>query len=138
VPAVRADSRPWRAAILATPLIVLLSGCGSAPGTDAVTRAANAWLAAVRSGDPAAQCRLLTPAAAESVAAHDETCPRALGDLDLPGTGRAGRVEVWSDRAQVRTGTDTLFLTRIGGRWQISGAGCTNQGDQPYDCDVAD
>lgn len=118
-------------------LAVLLSGCGTAAGTDAVSTAADAWLAAVRAGDPAAQCRLLTPAAAGSVAAHDETCPQALADLHLPGTGRPDRVEVWSDRAQVRTGTDTLFLTRIGGHWRISGAGCTNQGDEPYDCDVA-
>ena len=66
----------------------------------------------------------------------DQTCPQAVSDLRLPGAGPVGQVEVWSDRAQVRTGTDTLFLTRLAGGWRVSGAGCTFRGDEPYDCDV--
>jgi len=81
-------------------------------------------------------CRLLTPAAAESAATGDETCERAVGDLDLPGDGPVGAVEVWSDRAQVKTGSDTLFLTELSTGWRVSGAGCEFQGDEPYDCDV--
>ena len=113
----------------------LLAAC-SAPGQDAVTRAADQWLAAVRADDPAALCRLLTPAAAESVATGDETCEQAVGDLDLPGGGTVGAVRVWGDRAQVRTGSDTLCLTRVAVGWRVSGAGCEFQGDEPYDCDV--
>jgi hypothetical protein len=122
--------------IPAAALVVLLSGCGAAPGTDAVTRAADQWLAAARAGDAAALCRLLTPAAVQSVVSGDETCQQAVGDLDLPGTGPVDSVQVWSDRAQVRTGADTLFLTRVAAGWRVSGAGCTFRGDQPYDCDV--
>jgi hypothetical protein len=114
---------------------VVLAGC-AVPDTDAVTRTANQWLAAARAKDAAALCRLLTPAAAESVATGDETCERAVGDLDLPGDGPVGEVQVWSDRAQVKAGTETLFLTRVSGGWRISGAGCQAQGDEPYDCDV--
>ncbi len=124
-------------AIAAGALVALLSaGCGAVPGTDAVTRAADQWLAAARARDAAALCRMLTPAAAQSVASGDQTCPQAVGDLDLPGDGPVEAVQVWSDRAQVRTGADTLFLTRLSAGWRVSGAGCTFQGDEPYDCDV--
>jgi hypothetical protein len=114
---------------------LLAAGCAT-PGSDAVTRAADDWLAAARAKDAAAMCRLLTPAAAQSVATGDQTCDQAVGDLSLPGDGPVGAVQVWSDRAQVKAGTDTLFLTRIAGGWRVSGAGCTPQRDQPYDCDV--
>jgi hypothetical protein len=117
-------------------LVLLLCGCGVIPGTDAVTRTADQWLAAARAKDAAALCQLLTPAAAQSVTSGDETCQQAVGDLDLPGDGPVRAVQVWSDRAQVRTGADTLFLTKLAGGWRVSGAGCTFQGDQPYDCDV--
>jgi ketosteroid isomerase-like protein len=114
---------------------LLLAGC-AVPETDAVTRTAEQWLAAARAGDAAALCRLLTPAAAESVATGDETCEQAVGDLDLPGAGPVRAVQVWSDRAQVKAGSDTLFLTRVTGGWRVSGAGCQARGDEPYDCDV--
>jgi hypothetical protein len=100
-----------------------------------VTRAADDWLAAARAHDAAALCRLLTPAAAASVATGVGTCADAVGDLDLS-SGPVGKVEVWSDRAQVRAGTDTLFLTRVAGGWKVSGAGCTARPGLPYDCDI--
>jgi hypothetical protein len=115
----------------------LLAGCSGPPGErDEVVSTARAWLAAVAAGDPAAECRLLSPAAQRSVATGDDTCEQALGDLDLPAGGTVGAVEVWSDRAQVRTGADTLFLVRLTGGWRVGGAGCTPQADRPYDCDV--
>jgi hypothetical protein len=131
VPAVRGRWVP-AAAVLA----VLATGCGAAPGTDAVTRVADTWLAAARAKDAATLCRLLTPSAAQSVETGDETCEQAVRSLELPGDGPVGTVQVWSDRAQVRAGTDTLFLIRLAGGWRVSAAGCTFQGDQPYDCDL--
>jgi ketosteroid isomerase-like protein len=121
---------------VALTLTALAAGCGAEPGQDAVTRAAGQWLTAARAQDAGALCRLLTPAAAESAATGDETCQQALGDLDLPGDGPVGAVQVWSDQAQVRTGGDTLFLTRLSSGWRVNAAGCQQQGDEPYDCDV--
>jgi hypothetical protein len=115
----------------------LLTACGGPPGEDEVTGTAREWLAAARARDAGALCRLLSPAAADSVATGDETCERAVADLALPGSGSVGAVEVWSDEAQVRTGADTLFLVRLTDGWRVSGAGCTPRGDRPYDCDVA-
>jgi ketosteroid isomerase-like protein len=114
----------------------LTAGCGAQPGQDAVTGAANQWLAAARTKDAAALCRLLTPAAAESAATGNETCQQAVGQLTLPGDGPVRAVQVWSDQAQVRTGGDTLFLTRLSDGWRVNAAGCKEQDDKPYDCDV--
>jgi hypothetical protein len=120
--------------------MALLAGCGAPPGEDEARGAAREWLAAVAADDPAALCRLLTPAAAESVATGADSCEQAVGDLDLPGgspDADGAAVELWSDEAQVRTAADTLFLVRLSGGWRVNGAGCTARADRPYDCDVA-
>jgi ketosteroid isomerase-like protein len=123
-------------ALAVASVCALAAGCGAPAGEGDVRRTAADWLAAAEAGDAARLCALLAPAAAESAATGDETCEQAVGDLDLPG-GRVGRVELWSDEAQVRAGTDTLFLVRLAGGWRVTAAGCTPRGDQPYDCDVA-
>ena len=115
---------------------LLLCGCGAPAGEDEATRVAGEWLAAARARDAGRMCELLTPAAAESVATGEENCEQAVGSLDLPGGGSVGRVELWSDEAQVRTGADVLFLVRLSGGWRVNAAGCTPRGDLPYDCDV--
>ena len=43
---------------------------------------------------------------------------------------------MWGGTAQVRTSADTLFLTRTGQGWRIAAAGCTPQGEAPYQCRV--
>ena len=126
-----------RALLVGAGVLALTAACGVAPGTDAVTRAADDWLAAARAKDATTLCRLLTPAAAESAVTGDQTCPQAVGDLRLPGAGPVGQVEVWSDRAQVKAGADTLFLTKIDGDWRVSAAGCTARPGRPYDCEVS-
>jgi hypothetical protein len=125
-----------RALLVGAGVLALTTAC-AAPGTDGVTRAADDWLAAARAKDATTLCRLLTPAAAESAVTGDQTCPQAVGDLRLPGAGPVGQVEVWSDRAQVKAGADTLFLTKIDGDWRVSAAGCTARPDRPYDCEVS-
>jgi hypothetical protein len=126
-----------RALLVGAGVLALTTACGAAPGTDGVTRAADDWLAAARAKDATTLCRLLTPAAAESAVTGDQTCPQAVGDLRLPGAGPVGQVEVWSDRAQVKAGADTLFLTKIDGDWRVSAAGCTARPGRPYDCEVS-
>jgi len=125
-----------RALLVGAGVLALTTAC-AAPGTDGVTRAADDWLAAARAKDGTTLCRLLTPAAAESAVTGDQTCPQAVGDLRLPGAGPVGQVEVWSDRAQVKAGADTLFLTKIDGDWRVSAAGCTARPGRPYDCEVS-
>jgi hypothetical protein len=125
----------WTGA-LAAGVVVLLAGCGAPAGSDEVTRAAADWLAAAQAGDSARLCALMTPAAVDSVVTGDESCEQAVGDLDLPG-GAVGAIQLWSDEAQVKAGTETLFLVRLGSGWRVNGAGCTPRPDRPYDCAVA-
>lgn len=129
--------REWRAGAVAAGMVVLLAGCGAPAGSDEVRRTAADWLSAAQAGDARRLCTLLTPAAVDSVVTGDETCEQAVGDLDLPGGGAVGPVQLWSDEAQVRTGTDTLFLVRLGAGWRVNGAGCRPRPDRPYDCVVA-
>lgn len=115
---------------------MLLAGCGAPAGTGEVTAVARQWLAAAEARDAARLCQLLTPAAAGSAASGDRSCEQAIGELDLAGGGAVDRVELWSDRAQVRAGGDTLFLVRLTGGWRVGAAGCTPRPDRPYDCEV--
>jgi len=123
-------------AVAVAAVCALVAGCGAPGGEDDVAAAARQWLAAAEADDAARLCQLLTPAAAQSAATGEETCEQAVGDLDLPGGGSVGRVELWSDEAQVRAGTETLFLVRLSDGWRVNAAGCTPQDDRPYDCDV--
>jgi hypothetical protein len=41
---------------------------------------------------------------------------------------------VWGDEAQVRLSDDTLFLTHTSAGWKVVAAGCTPNGDLPYEC----
>ena len=133
VPAVRTR---W-AGVVAAGAVVLLAGCGAPTGTDEAARTAADWLIAARAGNAQRLCALLTPSAVDSVVTGDQTCEQAVGDLDLPTGGTVGTVELWSDEAQVKAGTDTLFLVRLSRGWRVNGAGCTPRADRPYDCAVA-
>lgn len=113
-----------------------LVGCGAPAGADDVSRTARAWESAARAADASGLCALLSSSAVDSVTAGNRTCAQAVGGLRLPGGAAVGAVQVWGDRAQVRAGTDTLFLVRLAGGWRVSGAGCTAGGDRPYQCDV--
>ncbi|WP_203045049.1 hypothetical protein [Pimelobacter simplex] len=44
--------------------------------------------------------------------------------------------EVYATAAQVRTGTDTVFLGRFDDGWRVVAAGCAASGDAPYECAV--
>jgi hypothetical protein len=132
VPAVRTR---W-AGVVAAGAVVLLAGCGAPAGSDEVTRTAADWLAAAQAGNARRLCALMTPSAVDSVVTGAETCEQAVGDLDLPG-GSVGTVELWSDEAQVKAGTDTLFLVRLSRGWRVNAAGCRPRPDRPYDCAVA-
>jgi hypothetical protein len=112
------------------------AGCAAPAGEGDVRRTATDWLTAAGAGDAGRLCALMTPAAAQSVTSGKETCEQAVGDLDLPG-GSTGEIELWSDEAQVRAGTETLFLVRLATGWRVNAAGCRPQTDRPYDCDVA-
>ena len=112
---------------------LLLTGCSSAQQPE-VEKAAATF--DDPSGDASARCDLLAPA---TLAAFEKdqkaSCADAVGQLSLHG-GAVTSVQVWGGGAQVRMAGDTVFLTETTKGWRVTAAGCTSQGDAPYDCEV--
>jgi len=86
-------------------LAALLTGCASAGEPD-VAKVATAF--EDPSGDAQARCDLLAPA---TLATFQSDSSAPCADVQLPG-GEVSSVEIWGGDAQVRLGSDTLFLTR--------------------------
>lgn len=113
--------------------LCLCASCGA--GGEAATAATTRFLNAVANGDGGTACDLVAPAAEESLTNDGTECATALTDLDLP-TGRVESASVWSDRAQVRTTDDVLFLVDLPDGWRVMAAGCTRQPDETYRCQL--
>jgi hypothetical protein len=114
-------------------LAVLLTGCSSASEPD-VSGVASAF--EDPSGNPQARCDLLAPATlATFESGASARCADAIADVPLPG-GEVSAVQIWGGDAQVRLGSDTLFLTQTDAGWRVTAAGCESRGDAPYDCEV--
>jgi len=113
--------------------LALLTGCSSASEPD-VARVATAF--ENPGGDPQTRCGLLAPATLATFESDaGSPCSDALDQVPLQG-GEAGSVEVWGGDAQVRLGSDTVFLTETDDGWRVTAAGCESRGDAPYDCEV--
>ncbi|HVX45986.1 MAG TPA: hypothetical protein VHC49_19000 [Mycobacteriales bacterium] len=110
-------------------------GCSNAD-VSAPSRTARQFVADIRAGDGRAACALLSEqarSAAEGMG--DNSCAELITDLKEPGTA-VQEAEVWGDTAQVRIGSDVLFLRRSDATWWITAAGCTARPHRPYDCEV--
>lgn len=115
-----------------------LTGCsGDADRDRAVLDVARQFGAAVDAGDGDAACALLAPATREALERDaGASCAQALLDEDLPAAGSGPEPEVFGTAAQVRSGTDTIFLGLFGDGWRVTAAGCAAAGDKPYACAV--
>jgi hypothetical protein len=120
-------------------VVIALVGCvGCAPSgpRSQVQTAATGFVTAIRDSDGATACAALTQAARESVTGLTEvSCAQAVLKLRESGVGIQS-AQVWGDNAQVRIGSDVLFLRRFSGGWLVDGAGCRPQSHAPYQCDV--
>ncbi len=114
------------------------SGCGSVGSPSGpVTKVSLEFGAAVRHGDGATACRMLTPSAAHEVAqSAGTTCARAITKQGLPNPDRRVKVERYGDSAEVVSSNDTVFLAHLPDGWKITAAGCTPNSGKPYDCIV--
>jgi hypothetical protein len=119
----------FRTFVLGTAAAVLLAGCAGMERPD-VERVATDFA----TGAPAVRCQLLAPAALAALESDESApCTAVVGDLAPPG-GEVRQTAVWGDEAQVQLTDDTLFLTRTGAGWKVIAAGCTPNGDLPYEC----
>ncbi|MFC7616285.1 hypothetical protein ACFQV2_25250 [Actinokineospora soli] len=103
-----------------------LAGCASAGAADA-TRAAREFVDAVAAQRVDAACALVAPRAAPDCAS---------GVSELADLGQVGSAEVWGDEARAETPTSVLFLHQFADGWRVTGAGCTGDGQSPYECVV--
>ncbi|MGX6603051.1 hypothetical protein ACWKSP_13060 [Micromonosporaceae bacterium Da 78-11] len=127
---------PPRPVIALTGALVLLAGCSSAGDrAGAADAVALRLLTAVADQDGAAACATLAPDTEKDVA-EDEPCATAILDEDLPRPGTIEQTSVYGQWAQVKLTDDTVFLAVFPGGWRVVAAGCTPQGDKPYDCTV--
>jgi hypothetical protein len=91
---------------------------------------------AFATGDAATRCALLAPATLAALqTSAGAPCGEAVASA-APAGGQVVHTEVWGDDAQVHLADDTLFLIRTSAGWRVSAAGCTPDGDAPYQCRV--
>jgi hypothetical protein len=64
------------------------------------------------------------------------SCADELLQLVIPGASEVTESKAYGSNAQVQMDQDTVFLTRSGDTWKVIAAGCTPQGERPYDCEV--
>ncbi|WP_139005625.1 hypothetical protein [Arthrobacter crystallopoietes] len=130
-----------RAATVGTAVVlgaVALTGCSSLnPGTDDAAKTAQEFHSAVAAGDGETACNLLAPSAVEELEdGAPGACSDKLLELVIPGASQVTDSKAYGSNAQVLMDQDTVFLTRSGDTWKVTAAGCTQQGESPYDCEV--
>ncbi|HEX5534059.1 MAG TPA: hypothetical protein VFX33_10000 [Actinomycetales bacterium] len=116
--------------------LLLVSGCTSGHATDAAD-AASRFYQALEGSDGAGACDLLAPKTREEIESSSGTdCAKAILDEQLPSVKSRFKATVFGDQAQVKLGSETVFLAEFPDGWKVVAAGCTPNGDLPYDCEV--
>lgn len=113
-----------------------LSACTASTERSEVERVAVDFVTAVQDGNGQHACDLLTSEAEKSVSGATEVnCSSAVVNVHESGSDVHG-IQVWGEAAQVKLGSDTVFLQRLPGGWQVRAAGCQSQPGKAYDCDI--
>jgi len=114
----------------------LATGCSSLrPDGAAAAAVAQRFHQDVRRGDGRAACSLLVESTAQELEqSGDKPCPRAVMAARLPDADGVRGTDAYGRAAQVRMDHDVVFLAVVGDRWQVRAAGCTPDGDAPYQC----
>lgn len=130
------DRRSVAVTVVAIGVLGGLTGCQSSPQRSAVQGVAIEFVRAVEDKHGQEACALLTPDAKESVSgATHVACETAVLNVDEHGSDMHS-VQVWGDAAQVKVGSDTVFLRRLSAGWQVRAAGCQSRPKAAYKCDV--
>jgi hypothetical protein len=113
-----------------------LVGCTAGTERSEVQQVAVDFVTAIEDGNGQVACGLLTTEAEESVSGATEvSCETAVLNIDESGSD-VQHIQVWGDAAQVKLGSDTVFLQRLPAGWQVRAAGCQSRPDAAYNCDV--
>jgi hypothetical protein len=128
-----------RAGPVLTELLAVAVSAGCAGnGADEPGRAADAFEAAVRSGDADATCALLTDSAVDELErSSGQPCVQSVLDEVQPAGARL-EVARFGTMAQARFRGDVLFLAEGPDGWRVLAAACgPARGDRPRDCGIA-
>jgi hypothetical protein len=138
VTAVTSTTRGRYAAGLALCALLAPAGCAGqgsaedAPAADTAERFARAVTT-----DTATACALLAPQTRVELEGEHGPCIQSLPQSDVPDdAGTVREVKVYGKDAVAYLERDTVFLARFDDGWRVTAAGCTPNGDRPYDCDV--
>jgi hypothetical protein len=113
-----------------------LVGCTAGTERSEVQQVAVDFVTAVQNENGQDACELLTSEAEESASgATDVSCATAVLNIDESGSD-VHHIQIWGDAAQVKLGSDTVFLQRLPAGWQVRAAGCQSRPDAAYNCDV--
>jgi hypothetical protein len=113
----------------------LSAACAGSPGADSAERTAQDAVRAASARDTTTLCALLSPVTAHDLEQQQSApCPSAARSVDLGGPATAGPAQVWGSSALVPTGSTSVFLIEVNGRWRVRAAGCSVHQDQPADC----
>jgi hypothetical protein len=126
-----------RRAVMPMVLTVLaVTGCDSVDQRgDAAASIATRMLSAVGAGDGAGACAVLaSDTASQLEESGGKPCAQAILDEELPAPGTVIGSGVYGQWAQVRLTGDVVFLAAFPGGWRVVAAGCSPQGNRPYDC----
>ena len=137
---VRAGRRPRSAvaALVAVTALAATGGCGGLhPDGSAAAAVAGRFHDLVRRGDGRAACALLVRSTVEELEqSSGRTCPAAVLGAGLPRAMTVRGNDAYGRSARVLMDHDVLFLTVVGHLWRVRAAGCTADGQKPYDCKV--
>ncbi|MBT2479737.1 hypothetical protein J7E94_16185 [Streptomyces sp. ISL-94] len=102
---------------------------------DGARAAGEGFEQALAAGDNEAACRLLAPETLEQLEQDErKACAQVLGAEQLPKAASVVATEVYGRQAMLRLEGDTLFLSQFSDGWKVVAAGCTPQGERPYQC----
>jgi hypothetical protein len=122
--------------VAATAAVGALPGCAASAERQHVQAVAVEFVTAVQNKDGQAACSVLTSNAEDSVSgATDLPCSAAVLNVEEDGA-QVRHVQIWGNDAQVKLGSDTVFLSRLPAGWQVRAAGCRSQPGAAYRCDV--
>jgi hypothetical protein len=137
---VRAARRPRGAvaALVAVATLAATGGCGSLhPDGSAAAAVAGRFHDLVRRGDGRAACALLVRSTVQELEqSSGRGCPAAVLGAGLPRAMAVRGNDAYGRSARVLMDHDVVFLTVVGHLWRVRAAGCTADGQRPYDCKV--
>jgi hypothetical protein len=126
-----------RYAVVLASAALLAGGC-SGQGTsesDIVSTTALAFAQAAGSA-PDSACTMLAPETLQELEESEGPCADSLAGQGLPTAKQVRDVEVYGKDAMAVLDEDTIFLARFDSGWKVTAAGCTANGDKPYECSV--